>query len=124
MRPTPKNPVVLNADGTVSLLVYQERTLSFRTVHRELDDPTGYKARFALTDVYGNPPLVMADSEAGTVSLALYELGGTVIDVTIPDEDMVLSSKAGKFDLVLEDPDGHEKPLIVGNWVLWKAVTP
>jgi hypothetical protein len=45
--------------------------------------------------------------------------------VTVPDEDMNLVVKAsGKFDCVLEEPGGAEIPLGVGDWLLWKQVSP
>jgi hypothetical protein len=128
--PTPDNPVVRNADGSVSVLVFRARTFRFVMVYEDLAyPPTGYKARLALTDKYGNVPLASADSEDGDVTFSDAmdlpdPVAGTVITAIIPDEDMVIDAKSGKIDAVLEDPDGHEDPIVVGDWLLWKDVSP
>lgn len=127
--PTPKRPIVLNDDGSISALVYRARTFRIRATHAGLTNPTGYKARFGMTDKYGNPPFVTASSDPGadgtiTFSAAVAPAVGTVIAVEIPDEAMDFAFKAGKLDLVLEEPSGAEIPVLVGDWVVWKDVTP
>ena len=129
--PTPKTPIVLNEDGSVSMLVYQGRTLRLNATYEGLTDSTDYKARFGLTDKYGNELLVGADSEDGTITFADVHSAvapnpviATLISVLIPDEDMDITAKSGKVDLVLEDPDGQEDPIMVGDWILWREVTP
>jgi len=125
--PTPKEPIILNEDGSVSVLVYQGRTFRLNATHEGLVDFTGYKARFGITDKYGNAVIASADTEDGSIvfSEAVLPAVGTVVAVTIPDEDMTLVGyKAGKLDLVLEEPGGAEIPMLVGDWVVWKEVTP
>jgi hypothetical protein len=124
--PTPKQPIVLNDDGSVSALVYRARTFRLNATHEGLLDPTGYKARFALTDKYGNPVLASASTDAGTITMtvATPPAIGTVIAIEIPDEEMDIDAKAGKMDLVLEEPGGDEIPVFVGDWVIWKDVSP
>jgi hypothetical protein len=127
--PTPKRPVVLNEDGSISALVYRARTFRLRATHAGLSSTTGYKARFAMTDKYGNPPFATASTEAGadgtiTFTPAASPATGTVIAIEIPDEAMDTAFKAGKMDLVLEEPGGAEIPVFVGDWVIWKDVSP
>lgn len=129
--PTPKTPIVLNADGSVSMLVYQGRTLRLNATYEGLTSSTGYKARFGLTDKYGNALLASADSEDGTITFSDVHsttppnpVIATLIAVKIPDESMTIDAKSGKVDLVLEDPDGNEDPIMVGDWILWREVTP
>lgn len=125
--PTPKHPVVVNDDGSVSVLVYQGRTFRLHATHEGLADPTGYKARFGITDKYGNALIASASTEDGSITFspAVAPATGTLVAVTIPDEDMALVGyKSGKLDLVLEEPTGQEVPMLVGNWIIWKEVTP
>lgn len=125
--PTPRDPVVVNDNGSVSMLVYQGRTFRLNATHEGLEDSTGYKARFGLTDKYGNALLASASSENGSITFApaVAPQTGTVVSVVIPDEEMSLVGyKAGKLDLVLEEPSGQEIPMLVGDWVIWREVTP
>lgn len=124
--PTPKQPIVLNADGSVSVLVYANRTFRLQATHAGLTSSVGYKARFGMTDKYGNALLASADSEDGTITFApaVAPKTGTVISVTIPDEEMAITAKAGKLDMVLEEPGGAEIPIMVGDWTLYRDVTP
>lgn len=126
--PTPSQPIVLNDDGSISALIYRARTFRLNATHEGLTDYTGYRARFALTDRYGNPNLATANSEDGSIvfSAAVSPATGTVIAVTITDEDMDLDEAytRGKMDLVLEEPGGAEIPVFVGDWIIWKDVSP
>jgi hypothetical protein len=134
--PTPANPIILNEDGTISALVYQGRTFRLEATHEGLTSYTGYKARFGITDKYGNALLASANSEGGvgvgTITFAPAvdpDTGlpaiGTTLSVTISDEiTETIVAKLGKLDLVLEEPGGAEVPMIVGDWVLFKRVTP
>lgn len=135
--PTPAVPIVRNDDGSLSILVYQGRTLRLHFIHEGLTyPPTGYKARFGLTDKYGNALLADADSDAGSIVFVdastetnpdtNLPYAGTVIAVTIPDEDMEITKASGYFDCVLEEPGAGtpEVPLGVGDWRLYKRVTP
>jgi len=129
--PTPNNPLVVNSDGSVTLLVFQGRTLEFNAVHKGLMDATGYKARFGLTDKYGNALLASADSTSGSVTFSVANDAlsgaqiGTRVTAVIPDEvTEAITARSGKLDLVIEEPGGAEHPLVVGDWVLWKRVTP
>lgn len=124
--PTPKQPIVLNDDGSISALIYRARTFRLKATHEGLLDSTGYKARFGITDKYGNPVLASASTDDGRITFAPAVLPevGTVISVEIPDEDMDLDVKAGKLDLVLEEPGGDEIPVFVGDWIIWKDVSP
>ena len=135
--PTPADPIVRNDNGSLSILVYQGRTLRMWFIHEGLAyPPTGFKARFGLTDKYGNALLASADSDDGSIVFtdATLEINpetnlpyaGTVIAVTVPDEDMALTKAAGFFDCVLEEPGAGtpEVPLGVGDWILWKQVSP
>jgi len=125
--PTPKQPIVLNDDGSISVLIYQGRTFRLNATHEGLLDPTGYKARFGITDKYGNALIAEATTDDGSIvfSPAVLPAIGTVVAITIPDEDMTLVGyKAGKLDLVLEEPGGAEIPMLVGDWTIWKEVTP
>lgn len=123
--PTPNTPIVVNTDGSVSMLVFLGRTLRFSVTHAGLLNPAGYKARFGLSEAYGLAPLVTADSTAGTITFTqLPASAGTRIDVEIPDEQMDLAATKGKLDLVLEEPGGAELPVFVGTWISQKPVTP
>jgi hypothetical protein len=128
--PTPAEPIILNADGSISMLIYQGRTFRLNMTHEGLTyPPTGYKCRFAITTKYGETILASADSEDGDIvfsdatTLTPPEVG-TVISVTISDETMdAIVAKGGKLDCVLEDPSGHEDAITVGDWILWRKVT-
>jgi hypothetical protein len=123
--PTPKNPIVLNDDGSISVLVFKGRTLQISALHTGLLNPTGYKARFAMTDKYGNTPVATADSDLGSITFTAATLPavGTWVKVVIPDEDMTLTGlKGGQLDCLLEQPDGQEVPFYVGDWIIWKNV--
>lgn len=127
--PTPDEPIIRNADGSISMLVYQGRTLRLKLTHAGLTyPPTGYKCRAGWTDKYGNAVLFSADSDDGDIvftdaTLLTPPKVGTVITITIPDETMdPIVAKGGKMDVVLEDPSGHEDAITVGDWVLWKKV--
>lgn len=124
--PTPKQPIVLNPDGSISALIYRARTFRLNVTHEGLTDYNGYKARFGITDKYGNPVLAGASTDDGSIVFAPAEspATGTVIFITITDENMDIGAKAGKLDLVLEEPGGAEIPVLVGDWVIWKDVTP
>lgn len=130
--PTPNNPLVVNADGSVTMLVFQGRTLELIAVHKGLMDATGYKARLGLTDKYGNALIAQADSTAGSITFSdafdpdapLVQIGTRVTAVITDEVTELITAKAGKFDLVLEEPGGKEIPLVVGDWLLWKRVTP
>jgi hypothetical protein len=136
--PTPANPIILNEDGTISALVYQGRTFRLEATHEGLTSYSGYKARFGITDKYGNALLASASSEpgggvgVGTITFAPAvdpDTGlpaiGTTLTVVIPDETTeTIVAKIGKLDLVLEEPGGSEIPMVVGDWVLFKRVTP
>jgi hypothetical protein len=130
--PTPAVPIVVNDDGTVSMLVYQGRTLRLNATHEGLTDPTGYKARFALTDKYGNAVIASADSEDGDIVITPVldptppnDPIATLFEITISDETMeTVVAKGGKMDMVLEEPGGAEIPFFVGDWVLYKQVSP
>jgi hypothetical protein len=134
--PTPATPVVRNPDGSISVLVYRSRTFRMVMVYEDLAyPPTGYKCRLGLTDKYGNALLASADSEDGAVTFSdatvltnpatnLPYASGTAITAIIPDEDMGIEAKSGKIDVVLEDPAGHEDPIAVGDWLLWRDVSP
>ena len=124
--PTPSEPIIKNDDGSVSMLVYLGRTFRLLATHEGLTDYAGYKARFGLTDKYGNAVLAEASTEDGSIvlSLAVAPVVGTVLSVTITDELMDIAAKGGKFDFVLEEPGGAEIPIMVGDWVAWKLVTP
>lgn len=124
--PTPKNPIVLNDDGSITALVFRGRTLRINVRHTTLTDSTGYKARFAMTTKYDEALLITADSTAGSITFepAIAPLTGTWVKITVPDEDMALAStiKGGKLDCLLEEPSGAEVPFFVGDWVVWKNV--
>jgi len=135
--PTPADPIILNADGSISVLVYQGRTFRLEATNEGLTDYLGYKARFGITDKYGNALLASANSEpsgvgVGTITFAPAvdpDTGlpavGTTLFITIPDEvTETITAKLGKLDLVLEEPSGAEVPMLVGDWVLYKKVTP
>jgi hypothetical protein len=129
--PTPKQPIVVNADGSVSMLVYLARTFDLSVVVKGLMSTTGYKSRFGFTDKYGNALLASATSEDGSITFspALDPLDGvtqigTRVRVIITDEDMDFTAKGGKVDHILEQPDGAEQPIVVGDWVAWNWVTP
>ena len=133
--PTPKTPIIVNADGTVSMLVYQGRTLRFAVTDSAMTDSSGYKARFGLTAAYGETLLASADSEDGTITFVPVMGPGadpgdpdvqvaTNIIVEIPDEDMTITAKKGKMDMLLEEPGGDEIPVFVGDWLLYYEVTP
>ncbi len=127
--PTVDTPVVVNDDGSVSMLVFLGRTLVFIAVHKGLMDSTGYKARFGLTNKYGGELIASASTEDGSIVFEeayndASELIGTRIIATIEDEDMDLAFYAGKFDMVLEQPNGSEFPVVVGDWMGWRPVTP
>lgn len=125
---TPKTPYVVNEDGSVDILVYQGRTLRFNVTHAGLLDPTGYQARFAMKTTYAQADgdaIVEASTTAGTIVLTqLPASAGTLIAITVPDEDMEITDTKGKYDVVLENPSGQEDPVVVGSWTLWKRVTP
>jgi hypothetical protein len=134
--PTPAVPIIRNDDGSISVLVYLGRTLFLNFIHAGLAyPPTGYKARFGMTDKYGNALLASATSLDGSITFSdasllppdavLGAFTGTVIAVIVPDEATgAIVKAAGKLDCVLEDPAGHEIPVGVGDWVAWKQVTP
>ena len=126
--PTPNNPVVVNEDGSVSALIYRARTFRLNVTHEGLTDSTGYKARFGITDRYGNPLIAEASTDTGSITFspAVLPETGTVISIEIPDEEMDFEEtiKKGKLDLVLEEPGGDEIPVIVGDWIVWRDVTP
>ena len=122
--PTPAQPIVLNEDGSISLLLYQGRTFRLNATHEGLADPTGFKARIGFTDKYGNATIVSGSTEDGRVTFvpAVLPATGTVIKVEIPDEATVVNARSGKFDLILEEPSGAEIPVCVGDWVLYRGV--
>lgn len=126
MNPTPKSPIVLNDDGSVSILIFRDRTLRINVRHTTLLDPTGYKARFAMTTKYDTAPIITADSDSGTITFepAVSPLVGTWVKIAIPDETMVLAPniKGGKLDCLLEEPGGAEVPFFVGDWTVFKNV--
>ena len=124
--PTPKQPIVLNADGSISVLIYRARTFRLNATHEGLLDYTGYQARFAITDKYGNPTLATASTTAGSITFspAVSPATGTVISISIEDESMDIDAKSGKMDLVLQEPSGSEIPVFVGDWIIWKDVSP
>lgn len=130
--PTFKTPVVIQDDGTATILIKQGRTLRIVLRHRGLMDPTGYKARFGLTDKYGNPLLGSASTDDGSITFSPaldpdppHDQIGTYITIVVSDEDMdLLDAKQGKFDAVLENPAGEEDTVIPGDWILWQKVSP
>lgn len=131
MSVTLANPVQVNSDGTVDILVKQGRTFSFAITVLNIVDPTGYKARFALKTSYAqsdDEALVIASSEPGeTGTIDLTELpdsGGTLAVITIPDEDMEITATKGKWDVVFESVGGEETTVAAGSWILFKRVTP
>jgi hypothetical protein len=123
--PTPKQPIVLNDDGSISVLVFRGRTLALNVRHKTLLSSTGYKARFAMTAKYDTAACVTASSEDGSITFeaAVAPLTGTWVKIVVPDEDMTLEGiKGGKLDCLLEQPDGQEVPFFVGDWIVWKNV--
>jgi hypothetical protein len=123
--PTPKQPIVLNDDGSISVLVFRGRTLRMNIRHAGLTNSTGYKARFAMTAKYDETPVVTASSDDGSITFeaALAPLTGTWVKIVVPDEDMTLVGlRSGKLDILLEEPSGQEVPFVVGDWIVWKNV--
>lgn len=124
--PTPNEPIVLNDDGSISVLVFRGRTLRINVRHTALDDATGYKARFAMTTKYDETLLITADSDDGDITFVPATLPdtGTWVQIEVSDELMALAStiKGGKLDCLLEEPGGAEVPFFVGDWIVWKNV--
>lgn len=126
-KPTPAAPWVLNADGSVDVLVYQGRTWRAAITHRGLTNPAGYRARCGFTASYGGELIAGGDSDDGTITIAAVTppAVGTLITVAIPDEDTQgFTMTKGKWDLVLEAPGGAEDPVCVGAFYVWREVTP
>jgi hypothetical protein len=132
MAPTPATPVIVNVDGTADILVYEARTFRMIATIVGLADPTGYKVRFGLAAGYtggadGAALLADADSENvppdGTITL-VPSAGDTIATVIIPKTLMVGLGKSGKYDMVVEEPDGSEFSRAVGKYYTFGAVTP
>lgn len=141
--PTVEEPIVKQDDGTISVLVYEGRTHRICFVDEDITyPPTGYNVDYGLTDKYGNELLAEAHTSDGSITA----IDASTLDVTdahpeawtgtawmveIPDEQMTLVlpstgliAKSGKLDAVLKEPGGGETPLAVGNFIVYRAVTP
>ena len=128
MAVTLKNPVVVNDDGTVDILVAQGRTFKFSVTNLSLLNPLGYKARFALKSSYtqaDDDVVASADSEDGSIVISqIPDNGGSLFAITITDEEMEVAVTKGKWDMVIESAGGEETTIAAGSWTLWKRVTP
>ena len=126
---TPKEPVVLNDDGTVDILIYQGRTQRVSLTHAGLADCTGYKCRAEFAANFRTDPFLELSTEAATENGSLITLNdltvGTRIDIFISDEDADEIVKGnGVWDVVLESPGGEESPVIPSSkWTLHKKVS-
>lgn len=122
--PTPRTPLVENADGSLSVLVFKGRTFRLNATHAGLVDPAGYQARFSFSATYGGPILASATTADSTIVLEQLSGGaGTIVRVTIEECLDGLDVTKGKFDLVIESPSGEETPIVVGNFVTWGKVS-
>jgi len=129
-RPTPAQPVIVNDNGTVTVLMYQGRTNTLSITHHGLTDPAGYSARAAWRDSYGGTIVAACDSDDGTATLEqLLDPDdapiGTLITLTVSDEAMAsVTASRGVWDVLVESPGGIETVVVPSSpWYLWKAVT-
>ena len=128
VKPTPAQPWVVNADGSVDVLLWQGRNFRAAVTHSGLANPAGYKARCGFKAAYTDPDddiLVAASTDDYIALTQLPANAGTRIDIDIPDEvtEAVTAAK-GRWDLVLEAPSGDEDTVLAGDFVTWFRVTP
>lgn len=127
--PTPATPLVVNDDGTLSMLLFQGRTNRLAITHRGLLDPTGYAARACWRASYAGDALLEASTEDGSIVMEAVvdeddAPAGTMLTITLTDEscDEVAASR-GVWDVLVESPGGEETPVIPSSpWRLWKKV--
>lgn len=128
-KPTIAAPWVVQDDGSVDLLVWEGRTFRANITHAGLSDPTGYTARMWFKTSYDDADtatLAEASTVDGTISLttAVAPATGTVIAVTIPDEDTEWGAvKSGVYDLLLQSPGGQEDTVLSGKFTVRQRVT-
>lgn len=129
--PTPGDPFVENEDGTISVLILQDRQFVLPMIYHGLMDTTGYVGKVGFAADFGAELVALADSESGGDDIVTFEpyeedavQVGTLITAYLSTATCAgLEIAKGKFDGYIRPPGLEKEPIIIGDWKLRRAVT-